>query len=86
MVAHFLAQIAKESGVRKIYAPEAVELLATADERRAQARDAHAGLLHRSERDPGCERLALTLRNDRGHVGIGDRTVRRRVCSWRGGR
>jgi two-component system response regulator GlrR len=31
LVAHFLAQIAKESGVRKIYAPEAVELLATAD-------------------------------------------------------
>lgn len=31
LVAHFLAQIAQESGVRKIYAPEAVELLATAD-------------------------------------------------------
>jgi len=31
LVAHFLAEIAKESGVRKIYAPEAVELLATAD-------------------------------------------------------
>jgi two-component system, NtrC family, response regulator GlrR len=31
LVAHFLAKIAKESGVRKIYAPEAVELLATAD-------------------------------------------------------
>ena len=31
LVAHFLAQIANESGVRKIYAPEAVELLATAD-------------------------------------------------------
>jgi two-component system response regulator GlrR len=31
LVAHFLALIAKESGVRKIYAPEAVELLATAD-------------------------------------------------------
>ncbi len=31
LVAHFLAQIAKETGVRKIYAPEAVELLATAD-------------------------------------------------------
>src|SRR3979411_1350088 len=31
LVAHFLAQIAKESGVRKIYAPEAVELLAPAD-------------------------------------------------------
>lgn len=31
LVAHFLSQIAKESGVRKIYAPEAVELLATAD-------------------------------------------------------
>ncbi|EQD39786.1 two-component system response regulator, partial [mine drainage metagenome] len=31
LVAHFLAQIAKESGARKIYAPEAVELLATAD-------------------------------------------------------
>jgi two-component system, NtrC family, response regulator GlrR len=31
LVAHFLAQIARESGARKIYAPEAVELLATAD-------------------------------------------------------
>ena len=31
LVAHFLAQISNESGVRKIYAPEAVELLATAD-------------------------------------------------------
>ena len=31
LVAHFLAQIARESGVRKIYAPEAVELLATAE-------------------------------------------------------
>ena len=31
LVSHFLAQIAKDSGVRKIYAPEAVELLATAD-------------------------------------------------------
>src|SRR5688500_14539040 len=31
LVAHFLEQIAQESGVRKIYAPEAVELLATAD-------------------------------------------------------
>ncbi|MDA8348022.1 MAG: sigma 54-interacting transcriptional regulator [Pseudomonadota bacterium] len=31
LVAHFLAQIAAETGVRKIYAPEAVELLATAD-------------------------------------------------------
>jgi two-component system response regulator GlrR len=31
LVSHFLAQISKESGVRKIYAPEAVELLATAD-------------------------------------------------------
>jgi two-component system response regulator GlrR len=31
LVGHFLAQIAKETGVRKIYAPEAVELLATAD-------------------------------------------------------
>jgi two-component system response regulator GlrR len=31
LVAHFLALIAKESGARKIYAPEAVELLATAD-------------------------------------------------------
>ena len=30
-MAHFLRQIAKESGQRKIYAPEAVELLATAD-------------------------------------------------------
>ena len=31
LVAHFLAQIAEETGQRKIYAPEAVELLATAD-------------------------------------------------------
>jgi two-component system response regulator GlrR len=31
LVAHFLGQIAKESGQRKIYAPEAVELLATAE-------------------------------------------------------
>ena len=31
LVAHFLAQIARETGQRKIYAPEAVELLATAD-------------------------------------------------------
>jgi two-component system, NtrC family, response regulator GlrR len=31
LVAHFLEQIAKESGHRKIYAPEAVELLATAE-------------------------------------------------------
>ena len=31
LVAHFLAQMARESGHRKIYAPEAVELLATAD-------------------------------------------------------
>jgi two-component system response regulator GlrR len=31
LVAHFLEQVAKESGQRKIYAPEAVELLATAD-------------------------------------------------------
>jgi two-component system response regulator GlrR len=31
LVAHFLAQIAKETGERKIYAPEAVELLATAE-------------------------------------------------------
>jgi two-component system response regulator GlrR len=31
LVAHFLAQIARESSVRKIYAPEAVELLATSD-------------------------------------------------------
>ena len=31
LVAHFLAQIAQESGTRKIYAPEAVELLATSD-------------------------------------------------------
>ena len=31
LVAHFLAQLASESGSRKIYAPEAVELLATAD-------------------------------------------------------
>ena len=31
LVSHFLAQLAKESGQRKIYAPEAVEQLATAD-------------------------------------------------------
>ena len=31
LVAHFLARIAGESGIRKIYAPEAVELLATSD-------------------------------------------------------
>ncbi|MBK7250036.1 MAG: sigma 54-interacting transcriptional regulator [Gammaproteobacteria bacterium] len=31
LVAHFLAEIARESGARKIYAPEAVEFLATAD-------------------------------------------------------
>jgi two-component system, NtrC family, response regulator GlrR len=31
LVAHFLAVLAGESGVRKIYAPESVELLATAD-------------------------------------------------------
>ncbi len=31
LVAHFLEQLAKEIGQRKIYAPEAVELLATAD-------------------------------------------------------
>ncbi len=31
LVAHFLEQIAKETGQRKIYAPEAVELLATSD-------------------------------------------------------
>jgi two-component system, NtrC family, response regulator GlrR len=31
LVAHFLANLAKDSGARKIYAPEAVELLATAD-------------------------------------------------------
>jgi two-component system, NtrC family, response regulator GlrR len=31
LVAHFLSQIARESGTRKIYAPEAVELLATSD-------------------------------------------------------
>jgi len=31
LVGHFLAQIAKETGVRKIFAPEAVELLATSD-------------------------------------------------------
>ena len=31
LVAHFLAQMAKDGGQRKIYAPEAVELLATAD-------------------------------------------------------
>jgi two-component system response regulator GlrR len=31
LVAHFLEQIAVETGVRKIYAPEAVEFLATAE-------------------------------------------------------
>jgi two-component system response regulator GlrR len=31
LVAHFLAQIARDSGSRKIYAPEAVELLATTE-------------------------------------------------------
>jgi len=31
LVAHFLAEIARETGTRKIYAPEAVELLATTD-------------------------------------------------------
>jgi two-component system response regulator GlrR len=31
LVAHFLAQITQESGQRRIYAPEAVELLVTAD-------------------------------------------------------
>jgi two-component system response regulator GlrR len=31
LVAHFLAKMTKDSGGRKIYAPEAVELLATAD-------------------------------------------------------
>ena len=31
LVAHFLAAITRESGARKIYAPEAVELLATSD-------------------------------------------------------
>ena len=31
LVAHFLEQMAKETGQRKIYAPEAVELLATAE-------------------------------------------------------
>ena len=31
LVAHFLAQMTRDSGQRKIYAPEAVELLATAD-------------------------------------------------------
>jgi two-component system response regulator GlrR len=31
LVAHFLGEIAKETGQRKIYAPEAVELLATAE-------------------------------------------------------
>jgi two-component system response regulator GlrR len=31
LVAHFLEQLAAETGTRKIYAPEAVELLATAD-------------------------------------------------------
>ena len=31
LVAHFLAELAKETGQRKIYAPEAIELLATSD-------------------------------------------------------
>ncbi len=31
LVAHFLAEISKETGQRKIYAPEAIELLATSD-------------------------------------------------------
>jgi two-component system response regulator GlrR len=31
LIAHFLAQIAAETGVRRIYAPEALELLATAE-------------------------------------------------------
>jgi len=31
LVAHFLEQVSKESGQRRIYAPEAVELLATSD-------------------------------------------------------
>ena len=31
LIAHFLAQIALETGVRRIYAPEALELLATAE-------------------------------------------------------
>jgi two-component system response regulator GlrR len=31
LVAHFLARLSAETGLRKIYAPEAVELLATAD-------------------------------------------------------
>ena len=31
LVAHFLAEMAKETGQRKIYAPEAIELLATSD-------------------------------------------------------
>ena len=31
LVAHFLDRLAKETGERKIYAPEAVELLATAE-------------------------------------------------------
>ena len=31
LVAHFLAELAKETGQRKIYAPEAVELLATSE-------------------------------------------------------
>ncbi|MEJ0005678.1 MAG: sigma 54-interacting transcriptional regulator [Steroidobacteraceae bacterium] len=31
LVAHFLAKLAQDTGARKIYAPEAVELLATAD-------------------------------------------------------
>ena len=39
LVAHFLAQIAKESGVRKIYAPEAVELLLNTWERRRLSLD-----------------------------------------------
>jgi hypothetical protein len=29
LVAHFLAEISKQTGQRKIYAPEAIELLAT---------------------------------------------------------
>src|SRR5206468_1157467 len=53
------------------------QLLATADERRAQARDAHAGLLHCSERNPGCEWLALTLFFFQAEDGIRDRTARR---------
>ncbi len=31
LVAHFLAEISKQTGQRKIYAPEAIELLATSD-------------------------------------------------------